>query len=203
MTGPANQRSDLDRRAVVAALLADRGDLLVVSGLGSTTWDVAAAGDHDRNFYLWGAMGGAAMIGLGLALARQEVPVVVITGDGEQLMGLGGLATIGVHNPANLAVVVIDNQRYGETGMQLTHTAHGVDLPAIATAAGFRWAEAVTDMAGVHALANRIKSHEGAGFASVLVSEVDHDRVLPPRDGVYLKTRVREALGMRLDEGLA
>ena len=199
MTGPADQQSGLDRRAVVAALLADRGDLLVVSGLGSTTWDVAAAGDHPRNFYLWGAMGGAAMIGLGLALARPKEPVVVITGDGEQLMGLGGLATIGVHNPANLAVVVIDNRRYGETGMQLTHTAHGVDLPAIATAAGFRWAEEVNNMAGVRDLAKRIKSQEGAGFANLRVSTVDHDRVLPPRDGVYLKTRVREALGLSLE----
>ncbi len=199
MTGRADRQGGLDRRAVVAALLADRGDLLVVSGLGSTTWDVAAAGDHPRNFYLWGAMGGAAMIGLGLALARPKESVVVITGDGEQLMGLGGLATIGVHNPANLAVVVIDNRRYGETGMQLTHTAHGVDLPAIATAAGFRWAEAVNDMAGVRDLAKRIKSQEGAGFASLQVSTVDHDRVLPPRDGVYLKTRLREALGLHLE----
>jgi thiamine pyrophosphate-dependent acetolactate synthase large subunit-like protein len=181
----------------VAALLADRDDLLVVSGLGSTTWDVAAAGDHERNFYLWGAMGGAAMIGLGLALARPEDSVVVITGDGEQLMGLGGLATIGVHNPANLAVLVIDNRRYGETGMQLTHTAHGVDLPAIATAAGFRWAEEVNHMAGVRDLADRIKSQGGAGFASLRVSTVDHDKVLPPRDGVYLKTRFREALALR------
>ena len=80
MTEPADRQGGLDRRAVVAALLADRGDLLVVSGLGSTTWDVAAAGDHPRNFYLWGAMGGAAMIGLGLALARPKEPVVVITG---------------------------------------------------------------------------------------------------------------------------
>jgi len=199
MTGRADRQGGLDRRAVVAALLADRGDLLVVSGLGSTTWDVAAAGDHPRNFYLWGAMGGAAMIGLGLALARPKESVVVITGDGEQLMGLGGLATIGVHSPANLAVVVIDNRRYGETGMQLTHTAHGVDLPAIATAAGFRWAEAVNDMAGVRDLAKRIKSQEGAGFASLQVSTVDHDRVLPPRDGVYLKTRLREALGLHLE----
>jgi thiamine pyrophosphate-dependent acetolactate synthase large subunit-like protein len=85
---------ELDRRKVVNALLAERGDLLVVTGLGSPAWDVMAAGDHDRNFYLWGAMGGAAMIGLGLALARPEEDVVVITGDGEQLMALGALATI-------------------------------------------------------------------------------------------------------------
>jgi thiamine pyrophosphate-dependent acetolactate synthase large subunit-like protein len=199
MTRPAGEPDGLDRREAVAALREDRDDLLVVSGLGSTTWDVAAAGDHDRNFYLWGAMGGAAMIGLGLALARPGEPVVVITGDGEQLMGLGGLATIGVHNPPNLAVVVIDNQRYGETGMQPTHTAHGVDLPAIAAASGFRWTERVSEMAGVRNLADRIKSSEGAGFASLRVSTAEHDKVLPPRDGVHLKNRFRRALDILLD----
>jgi thiamine pyrophosphate-dependent acetolactate synthase large subunit-like protein len=88
------QGRELERRAALAALLRERGDLLVVSGLGSPTYDVAAAGDHPRNFYLWGAMGGAAMIGLGLALAQPALPVLVITGDGEQLMGMGALATI-------------------------------------------------------------------------------------------------------------
>ena len=77
-------------------LLDGRGELLLVTGLGSTTWDAAAIGDDARNFYLWGAMGGAAMLGLGLALARPERRVLVVTGDGEMLMGLGALATIGV-----------------------------------------------------------------------------------------------------------
>ena len=97
-------------------------------GLGSTTWDLAAAGDNDRNFYLWGAMGGAAMIGLGLALAQPEKRVAVITGDGEMLMGMGALATIGIQRPGNLAVIVFDNGVYGETGMQPSHTQGGVDL---------------------------------------------------------------------------
>ncbi len=112
----------LDRRAAMAALVEGRGDLLIVPGLGSTTWDLAAAGDDPRNFYLWGAMGGAAMIGLGLALAQPRHRVAVITGDGEMLMGLGSLATIGVQRPGNLAVVVFDNGVYGETGMQPSHT---------------------------------------------------------------------------------
>ncbi len=100
----------LERRAAMAALLAGRGDdLLVVPGLGSTTWDAAAAGDNDLNFYLWGAMGGAAMIGLGLALAQPKRKVAVITGDGEMLMGLGSLATVGIQQPRNLAIVVFDN----------------------------------------------------------------------------------------------
>ena len=62
--------------------------------------------------------------------------MLVITGDGDMLMGLGSLATIAVQQPDNLAIVVFDNERYGETGMQPTHTAHGVDLAAMAQAAG-------------------------------------------------------------------
>ncbi len=121
----------------MATLVADRGeDLLVVPGLGSTTWDLAAAGDDARNFYLWGAMGGAAMIGLGLALAQPARRVAVITGDGDMLMGLGSLATIGVQRPPNLAVIVFDNAVYGETGAQPSHTQSGVDLVAVARACG-------------------------------------------------------------------
>src|ERR1700689_4383670 len=122
----------LDRRDFVAALLADRENLLIVCGLGSATYDVAACGDHPLNFYLWGAMGGAAMIGLGLALAQPGRRVAVLTGDGEALMGLGSLATIGVKQPTNLVVIVLDNQHYGETGRQPSHTRAGVDLVAVA-----------------------------------------------------------------------
>ena len=115
----------LERRAVVRTLLAERDDLVVVTGLGSPSYDTMAAGDHDLNYYLWGAMGSAATVGLGLALAQPRRPVLVITGDGEQLMGLGALATIGVQRPANLTIAVLDNERYAETGMQHSHTARG------------------------------------------------------------------------------
>src|SRR5579864_9203787 len=134
----------ITRRDLVRRLLRDRGDLLVVSGLGSATWDIAAAGDHPLNFYLWGAMGGTAMIGLGLALARPDRRVAVITGDGDMLMGIGSLATIGVKAPKNLAIVVLDNAHYGETGMQTSHTKSGIDLPAVALACRFRQARAVS-----------------------------------------------------------
>ena len=133
----SNRRITLNRRDVVSNILRDRGDALIVTGLGSTTWDAAAAGDHPNNFYLWGGMGGAAMTALGLAQAQPKRRVIVLTGDGEMLMGLGSLATIGAAAPLNLAICVIDNQRYGETGMQETHTGHGVDLAAMATGAGF------------------------------------------------------------------
>ena len=122
----------LDRRDAMRVLLEHRGDMLVVTGLGSTTWDAAAIGDDERNFYLWGAMGAAAMVGLGLAVAQPGRRVLVVTGDGEILMGLGALATIGVQRPPNLAIAVFDNGHYAETGMQRSHTDHGVSLCGVA-----------------------------------------------------------------------
>ena len=189
----ANDRR-LDRRAAMRTLLEDRGDLLLVTGLGSTTWDAAAVGDDDRNFYLWGAMGAAAMLGLGLALARPDRRVLVVTGDGEMLMGLGSLATIGVQRPANLAVAVLDNERYGETGMQETHTAHGVDLAAVAAGCGFASSETIRDMAAVEALRMRLGARHGPLFAQVKIAADTPPLVLPPRDGGLLKNRFRAAL---------
>src|SRR5690242_3447984 len=124
--------SALDRRQVVADLLDRLPDVLVVTGLGSPTYDVCAAGTRPTNFYLWGAMGGAVPVGLGLALAQPERSVLVVTGDGEQLMGLGSLATVAASAPANLTVVVLDNGHFGETGMQASHTSRGTDLVAVA-----------------------------------------------------------------------
>jgi thiamine pyrophosphate-dependent acetolactate synthase large subunit-like protein len=189
----------LRRRAVAAALLADRGNLLVVAGLGSAAWDVTAAGDCFLNFPLWGAMGGAAMIGLGLALAQPERRVLVLTGDGEMLMGLGSLATIAVQRPANLAVVVLDNERYGETGMQATHTAptdagQGVDLAAIAAAAGFATTATIRDQAELDAALPVIRTTPGPLFHSIKVRAETLPFALPPRDGALLKDRFRAAL---------
>ena len=185
----------LHRREVVRRLLADRGDLLVIAGLGAPAWDVTAAGDHPLTFPMWGAMGGAAMVGLGLALARPRRRVLVVTGDGEMLMGLGSLATIAVQRPRNLCLVVLDNERYGETGMQKTHTAHGVDLAGMAKAAGFAQVQRVTTMAGVAGLATIIHRTTGPVFAQVKVLAEKPPLVLPPKDGAFLKSRFREALG--------
>jgi thiamine pyrophosphate-dependent acetolactate synthase large subunit-like protein len=191
----------LERRAAMAALVADRGDdLLVVPGLGSTCWDLAAAGDNDRNFYLWGAMGGAAMIGLGLALAQPDKRVAVITGDGEMLMGMGALATIGIQKPDNLAVIVFDNGVYGETGMQPSHTqardSGGVDLLKVAAGCGIATCLDVTDEAGLADLVSRLKALKGTLFARVAIEAADPPRVLPERDGVMLKQRFRAAIGV-------
>jgi thiamine pyrophosphate-dependent acetolactate synthase large subunit-like protein len=184
----------LRRRDVVAKLLAARGDLLVVSGLGAPTYDCAAVGDHALNFYLWGAMGQAAMIGLGLATAQPRRPVLVITGDGELLMGLGALATIGVRKPTNLAICVLDNERYGETGNQPTHTADGVDLAGIATAAGFGAVHRIEDDATLASVLPTLRAGRGPVFANIKVSDAADPMVLPARDGTYLKHRFREAL---------
>ncbi len=186
----------LDRRAVVARLLRDRDGLLVVTGLGSPSYDVHAAGDHDGNYYLWGAMGAAALVGLGLAQAKPDRTVMVVTGDGEQLMGLGGLATMAIAAPANLVVVVLDNGHYGETGMQRSHTGLGLDLASIARAAGFAEAKTVTDQAGVEAVARSItEPASGPRLYVVKIRAENLPRSLPPRDAVHIKNRLRAHLG--------
>lgn len=189
------QREDkLQRRAAVARILADRGDILVVSGLGSPTYDCAAAGDHLLNFYLWGAMGSAATVGLGLALAQPQRRVLVITGDGELLMGLGALATIGAKKPGNLAIAVIDNEHYGETGMQRTHTSAGVDLAGIARTAGFREAVTLRHMAELESAIPLLHAAIGPTMVVLKVSTARDPLVLPSWDGPFLKTRFRQAL---------
>ncbi len=183
----------LDRRKVVAQILASRGDALVVTGLGAPTWDAAAAGDCALNFYTWGGMGCAAMVGLGLALAQPKRRVIVITGDGEMLMALGALATIAAQQPRNLSIVVMDNEHYGETGMQVTHTGLGTDIAGMAKAAGFRATQTVYTMAELKTWIPKIY---GAGpvFVDAKVITERAALVLPARDGTVLKLRFREAL---------
>ena len=186
----------LDRRSVVAGLLTERKDAIVVGGLGASTYDIAAAGDHDRNFYLWGAMGGAVMIGLGLALAQPELPVVVITGDGEMLMGMGSLATVGLQKPKNLTIVVLDNEVYGETGGQASHTAATVDLVGVARSCGIRDAQTIATMAEIEAYAAGMQDlSSGPRFASIKIDSANLERVLSNRDGSFIVTRIRGVLG--------
>jgi thiamine pyrophosphate-dependent acetolactate synthase large subunit-like protein len=185
----------LERRKAIACLMANRPkDMFVVPGLGSTTYDMASLGEKDSDFYLWGAMGGAAMIGLGLALAQPKLKVAVITGDGEMLMGMGSLATIGVQRPANLAVIVFDNQHYGETGMQASHTGEGVDLVGVAKSCGIRQTFEVADEAGLKTLAGALAGLKETLFARVRIAADEPQRVLPSKDGVELKLRFRRAV---------
>lgn len=185
-----------DRRELVARLLRDRRDLVAVSSLGSATYDLAAAGDHDRNFYLWGAMGGAIPLALGLALAQPEIPIAALVGDGEALMAMGSFATVALQHPANLSIVILDNERYGETGGQLSHTASGVDLAGIARACGVLDSFVVTKERELEALAIRINAvSSGPTVAVVKIESAEKPRFLPSRDGVLLKNRLRAALG--------
>jgi thiamine pyrophosphate-dependent acetolactate synthase large subunit-like protein len=184
----------IERRAAVKSLLQNRDQLLVVAGLGSPCYDVFAAGDHPLNFYIWGAMGSSVMVGLGLALARPEQPVVVFTGDGEMLMGLGSLATLAQHRPRNLTVIVLDNEEYAETGMQRTATGHGVDLARIAAACGAEAAETIREDGAIAPLRDHMHRREGLQFAVLKIAKGDVPRTIPIRDGTAIKQRFRAAL---------
>ena len=188
----------LERRSVVASLLAERKEAIVVGGLGASTYDIAAAGDHERNLYLWGAMGGAVMIGLGIALAQPKLPVIAITGDGEMLMGIGSLATVGLQGPKNLTIVVLDNEVYGETGGQASHTAATVDLVGVARACGIADSRMIATMADVEAFAQGMQSvSSGPRFANVKIDGANLERVLSSRDANYIVNRIRGALGFQ------
>jgi len=187
----------VERRAFVARLLAAVPDALVVTGLGSAAYDVFAAGDRDLNYYLWGAMGGATSLGLGLALAQPSRSVLVITGDGEQLMGIGSLATIATQQPKNLTIVVLDNGRFGETGMQPSHTSRGVDLVAVAKGCGIADAFTCDRLDGCADIAQRVQARSATAFVQVQIDASEPPRALPPRDGPFVKNRFRGALGLK------
>jgi len=189
----APQKISLDRRDVVARLLEERGDTLVVSGLGSPTFDVFAVNDSPLNFYFWGGMGGTAMLGLGLALAQPSRRVLVVTGDGDMLMGVGSLATIGVQRPQNLSIAVLDNESYGETGMQASHTARGVNLAAIAKASTFENTATIYTSQDLMAWRDAMWTATPS-LAVVKVTAARPPLHVPPRDGTYIKNRFREAL---------
>jgi thiamine pyrophosphate-dependent acetolactate synthase large subunit-like protein len=191
----ALQKKLLNRRQTVKRILRDRQqDVLVVASLGNPTFDVAAAGDKPQNFYLWGAMGGAVTFALGLALAQPDKRVIAFVGDGEMMMGLGSLATVGVARPANLSIVVIDNGYYAETGMQIAHTGRGVDITAIAHAAGFDNASTICAEFELEAAVDDILRAMGPVLANVKVGTDAEPTCLPPRDGPWLRSRFREAL---------
>ncbi|MDH4400272.1 MAG: thiamine pyrophosphate-dependent enzyme [Burkholderiaceae bacterium] len=185
----------IERRAFVKELIDLCPGVLVVPGLGSSNYDIFAAGDRDENFYMWGAMGGAALIGLGLALAQPSKSVLVITGDGEQLMGIGGLATINAQQPKNLTIVVLDNGHFGETGMQHSHSSLGTDLTAVAKGCGIANSFKVREASDVKTIQQNVLARAGVAFAQVYVKADDLPRALPSRDGVYIKNRFRQALG--------
>ncbi|MEP9416055.1 thiamine pyrophosphate-dependent enzyme [Gordonia sp. VNQ95] len=185
----------LDRREFVSALIDAIPDALIVSGLGSASYDVFAAGERDRNFYLWGAMGGAVPVGLGLALAQPQESVVVITGDGEMLMGIGSLGSAAVSAPENLTIVVLDNGHFGETGMQRSHSGLGARLSEVAAGFGIPDVIEIDTLDHVDSLAATINRREQLTFVQAHITVTEPPRALPPRDGVAVKNKVRAALG--------
>lgn len=194
VTGPPAR---VDRRRFVAELIARLPeDALLVTGLGTPSYDVFAAGDRPGTFYLWGAMGATAPLALGVALARPERPVLAITSDGEHLMGIGALGTIGALLPPNLTVVVLDNGRFGETGMQPSHTSHGTDLVAVARGFGIRDTLRVTGTAQAEEVAARIAARSATVYVHVCITTHESPRALPSRDGVANKNSFRAALGL-------
>ena len=189
-------QNGLHRRDLVKELVKDRGEnTLMLSGLGSPCWDLTNAGDTAQNFYIWGAMGGAAMIGYGVARMQPEKRVVVLTGDGEMLMGMGAFATIANHPVRNFAIVVLDNGRFGETGGQKTHTAAGVtDLAGIAKASGIATTATITKASEIGRLKELVLKTPGP---VVVVAKVQYEKlkfVLPANSGSYLKDRFRNAV---------
>ena len=187
----------MDRRDAVVKLLAARNGTLVVTGLGSPSYDVHAAGDRADNYYLWGAMGGAALTGLGLAQAQPDKRVMVITGDGEMLMAFGAIATIAVAAPRNLDIIVLDNQHFGETGMQTSHTGRGIALHKIAEAAGFAETGEYRTLAEVDELVKLLAEPATGPRLFVLKIKAENLlRSLPPRDAVFIKNRFRGHLGL-------
>jgi len=184
----------LDRRHAVPALIGQHQDFLIITGLAGTSRDIAAlTSDGAHTYTMAGAMGGACMIGLGLALARRDKQVLVVTGDGELLMNIGSLATIAVINPPNLSVVCVDNGHYGETGYQKSHTSLGVDLEKIAAGSGFKrtlTVEAETDLA---AGARLIREGNGASFVLLRVKPTEPPAYKRDLDPASCRTRFRAA----------
>ena len=183
----------LKRRSLIAALLENRPeDLLVVSSLGSPSWDVCAAGDHAGNFHFIGAMGQAAPFALGLAIAQAEKRVLLVSGDGEMLMSLGVLTTIANQQPANLAIIVLDNQAYMETGGQPSATAGRTDLQAVALACGIPTSVSIDSEAQIDQLKDLAFEVPGPVFANVKIRREKLPLAMPSSfDGVTALNRFR------------
>jgi thiamine pyrophosphate-dependent acetolactate synthase large subunit-like protein len=185
----------LDRRAAVPALIGRHEDFLIVTGLAGTAKDVAALTDDGRHVYtMAGAMGGAAMIGLGLALARPDKRVLVVTGDGELLMNLGALATIAVQNPPNLAILCVDNGHYGETGYQKSHTSLGVDLEKIAVGCGIGATRTIATEGDLAAGAQLLRAGNGTAFVLLRVKPSEPPAGKRNMDPAFCRNRFRAAL---------
>ncbi len=185
----------MTRSEATGRLVARLRDHAVVASLGHPAYELFVHGDRPANFYTWGSMGLTSSIALGIALARPDVPVVALDGDGSLLMNLGSLATIGSCSPSNLLLIVWDNERYGTTGGQPTATARGADLAAAARAMGLD-AEMTTTPEEFEAALDRAEQRRRA---MVIVAKVEESAPTgkPPLDCVFIKQRFMAAIGAR------
>lgn len=184
----------IERSELIAHLLADRpDDLLVVTGLGSSTYDVATVEDNSKNFYLWGAMGQAASVGLGIAVAQPDKQVLVVTGDGEMLMGLGSLATVANSPPRNIGILVLDNGHYSETGGQPTHTSNGTDIEGVAAQCGFKATMTITETTEFGAAKDMLLTGTRPSLVVAKVALKEYSALVEPqiRMGHYIAARFR------------
>ena len=195
----------IDREKLVTEILAERpDDLLVVTGLGSSTYDVASIEDNPRNFYLWGAMGQALPVAIGLAAAQPEKRVLVITGDGEMLMGLGALSAAGNAPTRNLAVLVLDNGHYSETGGQPTHTSGSTDIAGVAAECGFAVTRTITEHDAISHAKSELLDREGPVMVVAKVALKTYGSIVEPqtRIGHYTAARFRMAVTGRGEAAL-
>ena len=186
----------IQRRAFVADLLSRRDGALVIPGLGSPTWDTFAAGDSPDYLYSWGGMGLAVPTALGIALAQPSRRVLALTGDGEMMMGIGSLAVVADQNPANLAILVLDNESFGETGRQTGLTANKVDITAVARGFGIERTMTVMEQGQVAELAAFLFQGQGPALALAKIALSEDPWRLPEKDGGTIARRFRVALGV-------
>jgi phosphonopyruvate decarboxylase len=190
------QPNKISRRPFMAELFARRGKSLIVTGLGSPSWDCFAAGDSDEFLYSWGGMGLAVPTALGVALAQPERRVVCVTGDGEVLMGIGSLGVVADQAPPNLAILVLDNESFGETGRQRGLTSGRVDIAAVAAGFGIGRTMTVMEQGAVAELAELLFKARGPVLAVAKIALTDDPWALPEKDGGAIARRFRTALGV-------
>ncbi|MFT5507932.1 MAG: thiamine pyrophosphate-dependent acetolactate synthase large subunit-like protein [Hyphomicrobiaceae bacterium] len=186
----------IQRRAFVSDLLGKRDGTLVIPGLGSPTWDCFAAGDSPEYLYSWGGMGLSVPTALGLALAQPNKRILALTGDGEMMMGIGSLGVVADQAPGNLAILVLDNEHFGETGRQTGLSSNQADLCKIAEGFGIKQTMAVTEHGAVGELADFLFKAPGPVFATAKIALSDDPWMLPVKDGVAIAQRFRTALGV-------
>ena len=195
----------LQRNELIADILDDRPEeLLVVTGLGSSTYDVLELGDNPNNFYMWGAMGQSVPVGLGIAIAQPEKRVLIVTGDGELLMGLTGLSAVGNSPARNVAILVMDNGHYSETGGQPTHTSGQTNLAGVADKCGFRKTLEITRMSELTEAKKLLLDEEGPVVVVAKVALHTYGKLTEPqsRIGHYMAARFRMAVTGRGEAAL-